>query len=146
MHVVYIVLMLISFGLLYLFVIPYSSLSPATSYSFSALFLLSLLTFILASSLNPGYMTKSDKIDLQLLLEHFEPSSICPECSLLKSHRSKHCLICNRCVERFDHHCPWINNCIGVNNYFWFYFFIASMTTYLPFVVYICFSSYQTYI
>ena len=29
---------------------------------------------------------------------------------------TKHCFICNRCIEIYDHHCHWINNCIGATN------------------------------
>lgn len=56
-----------------------------------------------------------------------EPLHLCPECYVIKTPRSKHCSVCNKCVERYDHHCPWINNCIGVKNHNLFISFISTL-------------------
>lgn len=36
---------------------------------------------------------------------------------LFRTSQSKHCIACNKCVAVFDHHCRWLNNCIGEKNY-----------------------------
>ncbi|KQJ91709.1 protein S-acyltransferase 18 [Brachypodium distachyon] len=43
--------------------------------------------------------------------------SFCPVCDCEVKLRSKHCKTCERCVDGFDHHCRWLNNCIGRRNY-----------------------------
>jgi len=62
-----------------------------------------------------------------MLIRKIDPESICPDCESIKSLRSRHCSICNKCVERYDHHCPWINNCVGTRNHGPFYGFVLSV-------------------
>lgn len=42
---------------------------------------------------------------------------MCPYCKMKKSKTTRHCVICKICVKAHDHHCKWINNCIGRANY-----------------------------
>lgn len=41
----------------------------------------------------------------------------CDKCCIYKPPRAHHCRVCRRCVLRMDHHCLWINNCVGYWNY-----------------------------
>ena len=52
--------------------------------------------------------------------------------------RAHHCRICRRCIRRMDHHCPWINNCVGEWNqkyFLQFLFYVALLSAYSIFLV-----------
>ena len=89
---------------------------------------ISCLVFILYISLsfsNPGRMVNKEYKDILDIVESGqEAEEFCPLCLVKNKFRSKHCLICQICVDEFDHHCFWVGNCIGKDNYTLFFIFL----------------------
>ena len=99
------------------------------------LFVIACLLCVAVWFSDPGIIKSDPSLNMTKLLESMEASSLCPDCKIVKTGRCSHCRLCNQCVDRFDHHCPWVNNCIGKGNFGRFYSFVFMQTAYLISVI-----------
>lgn len=82
-------------------------------------------------TLSVPLVLSSDSKVFHIIASHFVTSTGLKP----KPLRAHHCRTCNRCVLKQDHHCPWINGCVGFGNQRFFYLFLVYLTIGCFFVV-----------
>uniref|UniRef100_A0A7S4BMI2 Palmitoyltransferase n=1 Tax=Chrysotila carterae TaxID=13221 RepID=A0A7S4BMI2_CHRCT len=122
----------------WLFVCPW--LPPVAVAADALLYVLTMLFMGLTATTDPGIVPRNAHMDDAEAAVHANASRSvevngvtislkwCHTCRIWRPPRASHCSECNVCVERFDHHCPWMGQCIGRRNYRFFMGFVVCVS------------------
>jgi palmitoyltransferase len=113
-----------------------------------------LLVFIIFKCSKEIFIKKNIESDDNTLFSLYEKNeNICVKCRISINDKIQHCLICDRCVENWDHHCYWLNTCINDKNYTKFLAFVIFIILFLIFnllfyvtCLYLLFSSKEIFV
>ena len=110
------------------------------------IFIIFMISYLTTALINPGIPDREyySKIFISQNPD-INPSGLvkCSKCNIVvpKHFRLSHCDICQVCVKKYDHHCPWTGKCIGEKNIIPFYVFICFLLAYM-FMSFITFLTY----
>ncbi|XP_042292509.1 palmitoyltransferase ZDHHC18-B isoform X1 [Thunnus albacares] len=152
-------LILVTSGLFFIFDCPFlvKHLTSCIPVIGGVLFIFVVITLFQTSFTDPGILpraTPDEAADIEKQIENTGSTSYrppprtkevlinqqvvklkyCFTCKMFRPPRTSHCSLCDNCVERFDHHCPWVGNCVGKRNYRFFYTFIVSLSFLTAFI------------
>ncbi|XP_067364461.1 palmitoyltransferase ZDHHC18-B-like isoform X2 [Channa argus] len=152
-------LILVTSGLFFIFDCPFlvKQLTSCIPVIGGVLFVFVLITLLQTSFTDPGILpraTPEEAADIENQIDNTGNTSYrppprtkevlinqqvvklkyCFTCKMFRPPRTSHCSLCDNCVERFDHHCPWVGNCVGKRNYRFFYTFIVSLSFLTAFI------------
>lgn len=107
------------------------ALVPFLSVIFNGLLFMAAWSYLRAHMSDPGRVpprwsyfvhSHSDSLVVAPARHEWQPgkATLCRKCNFARPERAHHCTICQCCVLRMDHHCPWIGNCVGYGNHKYF--------------------------
>ena len=111
------------------------------------IYVITVFLLITAAFCDPGiiFRLKTEKSVIEdrkeskiFQLGYIKKYKFCTTCLVMRPNRSTHCGDCNNCVEKFDHHCPWIGSCVGKRNYKYFYFFLFFLNFLICLIIIFC--------
>ncbi|EEB09255.1 palmitoyltransferase [Schizosaccharomyces japonicus yFS275] len=134
-------------GLFFGFTAPWlwRNISPALPLTFAYILAIALSSMFKTCTSDPGIIPRNTHVltydplhpwstipeDREVVIGSTRPDAAflvtlryCHTCHVYRPPRASHCSICDNCVEYSDHHCIWLNNCIGRRNYRYFYIFL----------------------
>ena len=108
------------------------------------LFFLAIISYFVLLKVKVGYMfnyelvNESNEPPLKLLIDKGKNlKNYCPNCYIEKNEKIiTHCFICNKCVYDFNHHCFWLNCCIGGSNKYFYFIFLLMNLIYVLSLIY----------
>ncbi|XP_053570441.1 palmitoyltransferase ZDHHC3 isoform X2 [Bombina bombina] len=116
------------FVVIFVMLLPSKNLiySAINGIVFNILAFLALASHFRAMITDPGAVPKGNATKEFIESLQLKPGQVvykCPKCCSIKPDRAHHCSVCKRCIRKMDHHCPWVNNCVGENNQKFFVLF-----------------------
>ncbi|KAK9324390.1 DHHC palmitoyltransferase-domain-containing protein [Lipomyces orientalis] len=138
-------------GLFFGFTAPWiwNNISQALPVVFSYLLLLCIVNLVRAVTSDPGILPRNIHTETSIgpgslniasssvtvnCRQYDEdnliylPINYCAVCKIWRPARASHCRDCDSCIDIMDHHCVWLNNCVGARNYRYFFWFIWSLS------------------
>ncbi|XP_048827516.1 uncharacterized protein LOC125705157 [Brienomyrus brachyistius] len=110
--------------------------------------------FLKASLMDPGFLPRDSEeygkvIRQAVLSQDWQRDRnlllrLCHSCHLVRPLRTKHCRVTNRCVEHFDHYCPYVYNTVGRRNRAYFFGFLSTMSVNCFLGLYLCVDWFYT--
>ncbi|KAI6652871.1 Palmitoyltransferase AKR1 isoform X2 [Oopsacas minuta] len=92
-----------------------------------------LFLYLRAKFMDPGVVRKEHikgDITIRDLAKNIIPEyTYCFACGIFQPPKTKHCKLCDWCVRGFDHHCAWMNTCVGHRNHRVFVIMVALLFT-----------------